>query len=147
MGIFDKVIGVVRGKSESPGLDLGRCREIVSAYGTVLEAGPVPGTVTDERELPYPKQTIKQALLILLKTTTDPQMRGNLKAGYICLSDWQQGVGPNRVGFDIRTIDQTGDALSIAKRIAATEEAAKPWLAKAEEENKTLVAELREMGF
>jgi len=103
--------------------------------------------VADERELPYPKQTIKQALLVLLKATTDPQMRGNLKAGYICLSDWQQGVGPNRVGFDISKITQTGDALSIAKRIAATEEAAKPWLAKAEEENKILVADLREMGF
>lgn len=147
MGIFDKLIGVVHGRSESPGLDLGRCREIVSAYGTVLETGPVPGTVADERELPYPKQTIKQALLVLLKATTDPQMRGNLKAGYICLSDWQQGVGPNRVGFDISKIAQTGDALSIAKRIAATEEAAKPWLAKAEEENKILVADLREMGF
>lgn len=147
MGIFDKVIGVVRGRPEGPGLDLGRCREIVSAYGAALETGPAPGTVADERELPYPKQTIKQALLVLLKTTTDPKMRGNLKAGYICLSDWQQGVGPNRVGFDIRSIDQSGDALSIAKRLAATEEPAKPWLAKAEEENKTLIADLREMGF
>src|SRR5689334_790435 len=139
MGIFDRVIGAVRGGSEKPELDLGRCREIVSAYGKVLETGPVPGTVADERELPYPKQTIKQALLVLLKTTTDPRMRGNLRAGYICLSDWQQGVGPNRVGFDIRYIDQAVDTWSKAKRLAATEEAAKPWLEKADLENKSLV--------
>jgi hypothetical protein len=147
MGIFDKVIDVVRSRSGKPELDLGRCREIVSAYGTVLEKGPLPGTVADERELPYPKKTIKEALLVLLKTTTDPQMRGNLKAGYVCLSDWQQGVGPYRVGFDISKIDQTGDALSIARCIAATEESAKSWLAKAEVEQKSLVSELREMGF
>ena len=147
MGILGKVIDVVRGRSEKSDLDLGRCREIVSAYGTVLETGPVPGTVADECELPYPKQIIKQALLVLLKTTTDPKMRGNLKAGYICLSDWQQGVGPYRVGFDISKIDQTGDALSIARRIAATEESAKSWLARAEVEQKCLVSELREMGF
>ena len=147
MGIFDKMIDAVRGRSEKSELDLGRCREIVSAYGAVLEKGPVPGTVADERELPYPKKTIKQALLVLLKTTTDPQIRGNLKAGYVCLSDWQQGVGPYRVGFDISKIDQTGDALSIARRIAATEESAKSWLARAEVEQKCLVSELREMGF
>lgn len=147
MGIFNKVIDAVRGRSEKHELDLGRCREIVAAYGTVLETGPVPGTVADESELPYPKKTIKQALLVLLKGTTDPQMRGNLKAGYVCLSDWQQGVGPYRVGFDIRMIDQTADTLSIARRIAATEESAKPWLAIAEVEQKALVSELREMGF
>ncbi|MBI3373736.1 MAG: hypothetical protein HY017_18590 [Betaproteobacteria bacterium] len=147
MGIFEKVIDAVRGKLEKPESDLGRCREIVSAYSAILENGPVPGTVADERELPYPKQTIRQALLVLLKTTTDPQMRGNLKAGYVCLADWQQGVGPHRVGFDITKLDQTGDALSIATRIAATEESAKKWLAKADIEQKSLVSELREMGF
>jgi len=107
----------------------------------------VPGTVADERELPYPKQAIKQALVALLRTTSDAQIRGNLKAGYLCLSDWQQGVGSHRVGFDISSINQIDDNLSIGKRIAATDEAAKPWLAKAEEENKLLVADLREMGF
>lgn len=145
MGIFDKVINAVRSKSEKSELDLGRCREIVSAYGAVLENGPVPGTVADERELPYPKKTIKQALLVLLKTTTDPKMRGNLKAGYVCLADWQQGVGPHRVGFDISKFDQTDDTLSIGRRIAATEESVKAWLEKADIEQKCLASELREM--
>jgi len=147
VGVLDKVIGVFRGRAEKSELDLGRCREIVSAYGTVLETGPVPGTVADERELPYPKKTIKQALLVLLKTTTDPKMRGNLKAGYVCLADWQQGVGPHRVGFDISKIDQTGDTLLIARHIAATEESAKAWLEKADIEQKCLASELREMGL
>ena len=145
MGIFDKVIGALRSKAEKAELDLGRCREIVSAYGAVLEKGPVPGTVGDELELPYPKTMIKQALLVLLKTTTDPQMRGHLKAGYFCLADWQKGVGPNRVGFDINMINQNVDAWSIAKRAAASEEISKPWLEKAEVERKLLEAELREM--
>jgi len=65
VGIFDRVIGALRGKPETPELDLARCREIVSAYGAVLEKGPVPGTVGDELELPYPKAMIKQALLVL----------------------------------------------------------------------------------
>jgi hypothetical protein len=146
VSVLAKVIGLLQGKSGSHDLSLDQCREIVSAYGAVLESGPVPGTVADECELPYPKQAIKQALSILLKKTTDPQLMGSLKAGYVCLSDWQPGVGPNRVGFDIRMIDLTVDALSIAKRMAATDEAAKLWLAKADEENKTLIAELREMG-
>ena len=146
MGLFDRVIGAVRGRSEKLELDLARCREIVSAYGAVLEKGPVPGTVGDELELPYPKTMIKQALLVLLKATTDPQMRGHLKAGYFCLADWQKGVGPHRVGFDINMIDQDVDAWSIAKRAAATEEISKPWLAKAEVERKLLESELREMG-
>ncbi len=49
------------------------------------------------------------------------------------------------MGFDISMIDQDVDAWSIAKRIAATEEFSKPWLAKAEVERKSLESELREM--
>lgn len=128
-------------------LDLRQCKKIVSAYGAALEKGPAPGTVADESELPYPKQTIKQALVTLLRATSDSQLRGNLKAGYLSLSDWQRGVGPHRVGFDFGKFDRTSDALSIAKRHAAAEESARPLLTKAEVEQQALASELRKMGF
>lgn len=147
MSIFDKLIGAVRGSPQEPEMKLARCREIASVYGAILEKGPVPGTVADESELPYPKKTIKQALVTLLKSTRDPQMRGNLSAAYMCLSDWQAGVGRYRVGFDISRISQSDDTISIAERVAATEESAKLWLAKSELEQQSLISELREMGF
>jgi hypothetical protein len=59
---------------------------IVQAYGKRLEtSAPAPGTVADVNKLPYTKQQIKEALIAVLRSTDDPQMKEYLKIGYIQL--------------------------------------------------------------
>lgn len=50
--------------------------KIVQAYGATLEHNaPTPGCVADVSKLPYPKEEIKRALIVALRSTKDPKMR------------------------------------------------------------------------
>ncbi|HWR77167.1 MAG TPA: hypothetical protein VN283_08165 [Thiobacillus sp.] len=145
MGIFDKLFGR-RSTEELAERLIERSREIVSAYGAILETGPVPGTVADTSELPYPKDAIKIALVTLLTLTKEPSLREHLKLGYVSLADWQTGVGPSRVGIDATKLDVSLEPVELANRILAGDAAAKEWLPRARLEQEALIAELRELG-
>lgn len=142
MGVFGKLFG--RRNQSEIGFD--EAREIVGTYGDLLGSGPVPGTVADTTELPYPKDTIKKAILVLLRETKDQSMREHLKSGYVALADWQPGVGPIRVGVDATKLDLSGDLNELAKLIEARNESAKDWLPKAKAELDLLVKELQQLG-
>jgi hypothetical protein len=142
MSFFRKLFG----DSNQAQIGFDEAREIVGTYGDVLASGPVPGTVADTIELPYPKDTIKKAILVLLRATKDPSMREHLKSGYVSLADWQPGVGPSRVGLDVTKLDLASDTAELARLVVARNESANEWLPKAKAEQESLVAELKELG-
>lgn len=66
---------------------------IMSEYGRALEMKSTSGyTYCDAKCLPYSKETIKDALITVLRGAEDPQFREQVKIGLIMLSDWQDGV-------------------------------------------------------
>ena len=90
--------------------------DVVTAFCYALEHfAPTPGCVADESELPYPKETIKQALLWRMHRTSDADFRDSLKVAFVALADWQEGVGPEHRGLDIARLP-TG----LARRERAT---------------------------
>jgi len=97
MGFLKKLFGTKQDRppqSMTPEL----ATQIIQEYGAVLQNNsPLPGGVADISNLPYPKNQIKKALIIGLKTNDDPQMQEMLKTAYIQLTDWQEGVGDSAV--------------------------------------------------
>lgn len=148
MGLFDSLFGIKGSAKPSSPMTAAMAERVVRDYGAVLQSrAPVTGTVADARELPYPKERIKQALVIALRSTADPRVRESLKIGYISLADWQEGVGLTPVGIDLTKIDPTEDVLELAKRVAAQGEGMDKWIAAMKAEQEALADELRQMGL
>ncbi len=72
-------------------------------------SAPTPGCVADIKELPHDKQAIKSAILTCLAHVSDPELKEQLKTGYMCLADWQIGVGDQHLGIDLSKVDQNAD--------------------------------------
>jgi len=149
MGLFDRFFGRTRTESSSAGaMPPAIAEKIVQDYGAVLgSAAPAPGCVEDARKLPHPKERIKQALVFALRMTKEPQMRDQLKVGYISLSDWQEGVGDAPVGIDLTDMDPNADPVELAKRITSQGAAAEKWMPKVKVEQEALKAELQKLGL
>lgn len=80
-------------------LTLEEATEIIENYGSILETqSPAPDRWLDVSKLPYPKDRIKEALIIGLSATTDSDMKEQLKIGYLKLASWQDGVGDRVLG-------------------------------------------------
>ena len=121
---------------------------IIQAYGKTLEMeAPAPSCVADESKLPYPKDTIKKAIIAGIKSTDSQQMKEHLKVGYIQLSDWQPGVGSTNKGLDMSTIDINQDTESLAKAVLAQSTGSENWTDRAQKEQETLKQELQELGL
>jgi len=91
MGILNWLFGRTS-RTDKPGtLSLQKAQAIVNAYGAAL-ASKTSGVV-DASHLPHPKSRIKAALLVAMQATPEGSMRNLLKAGYVSLADWQDGVG------------------------------------------------------
>src|SRR5829696_8024078 len=84
--------------------------DIVSAYGEALEAKREP--IADSRDLPYPKDTIKWAILVVLGAIRDPAQREPLRAGYVSLSEWQDRAALESLGFDSARLRRRLDPLA-----------------------------------
>lgn len=126
MGIFDKgSAGAEAGQQgQRPAPDV--VEKIVKEYGAFLEAyAPKAGRIGDVSELPHPKESIKEALIAAFGYADDP-MKDLLRAGYVCLSHWQE---------------QVGDPESLPA------EARQQLQAYADEEQKTLQADLERLGL
>ena len=75
---------------------------VVRAYGNVLEhSAPAPGCVADASRLPYPKETIEEALLAALRLSDDSTFKAHLRVAFLNLSQWHDGVGPVNQGLDL----------------------------------------------
>ncbi|SDP01730.1 hypothetical protein [Desulforhopalus singaporensis] len=127
---------------------LGEIQEIVKAYGYCMEQEiPNPSCIADSSQLPYPKATIKAALLVALKLEEDEQMKNALKLGYISLADWQDGVGPTPYGVDTTKINLNGDIQEAVKTITDQMQGDKDWLTIAKAESEQLRQDLINAGL
>ena len=122
--------------------------DVVTAYCYALEFfAPTPGCVADESELPFPKETIKQALRWRMQHTSDADFRDSLKVAYVALADWQQGVGPDHRGLAMLPgqdgLARTTEASWITER--AVEGA--QWTARSNAEAERLHRELMALGI
>lgn len=123
-------------------------QKIVQDYGAALgSSAPAPGCVADVRNLPHSKERIKQALVFALRLTKEPQMREQLKVGYISLADWQEGVGNETVGIDLTKMDLNADPLEMAKRIASQGSVMEKWTPLVQAEREALKSELQKLGL
>ena len=107
----------------------------------------VTAPVIDAADLPFPKETIKWALLILLGAIADPAQRETLKAAYIGLAEWQLRADVESGGFDSTRLRRKLDPLALAQEFAARATPEDRWLAVARDERTALIAELRRKGF
>lgn len=149
MGLLDKILG--RSKSDQPTpatMRVEAAEKIVQEYGAALRSVACPGRyVTDVRNLPHPKEHIKQALILALRLNTDPTEREALKIGYISLADWQEGVGDIPVSLDPTKMDLNADPIGLATQIAAQGDRLVKWLAVVKEEQEALKSELQKLGL
>lgn len=80
--------------------------KIINRYGEVLQfSAPPPGGVADVKKLPYSKEKIKAAILQAITVSNDKNLNESLKAAYVQLADWQEGVGEQDIGFDFSNPD------------------------------------------
>jgi hypothetical protein len=119
-------------------------QKIVNDYGAALASRN--GLFADASELPYPKPVIKAAILAAISITSDEKMRALLKANFMSLADWQEGIGPGPHDMDVTT--RPGETIQEqAKRFS---QAAPVYMAlhkRVATEMEGLLAELKSHGF
>ena len=134
--------------TDGPEPHIRSAQRIAQSYGHVLaSSAPLPGCVADASQLPYEKDTIKQALAICLCASSDPQLIRQLKHGYLQLTAWQNGVGDKTLGLNFTRIDLEADPNEIAALLEEHSAAMAPWYTLIKDEHVTLEAELRALGF
>jgi hypothetical protein len=147
MGLFDTARAALTA-SGATDLRIEQALEITAAYGEALErVNREPGAVADEADLPYPKDTIKWALLLLLGSLHEGALREPLKAGYVALAEWQDRERLAAEVFDSARLRRKLDPLALAKEFAARATAEDRCIAAARAEANALIAELRGRGF
>lgn len=143
MGLFDEARAALAGAAD---LRLAEALEIAHAYGEALERSKREGAPADEADLPYPKDTIKWALLQLL-AALDPARREPLKAGYVALAEFQDLARLASDTFDSARLRRKIDPLALAREFAARTSPEAGAIAAARAEQTVLIAELRRRGF
>ena len=149
MSIWDRFLGRARTEQGLPDdLDAETAQKIIQDYGAVLaSADPAPDRIADVRVLPHPKKHIKEAICLALRAIDDPKIKEHLKFAYISLADWQEGVGSEQVGIDIKKLNPNMDTLDMAKEIASRGRALKKWMPIVKAEQDALTKELQELGL
>ena len=145
MGFFSRFFG---NKSEKPSSSGVSPNVIVAEFGAFWGTrAPAPGCVADATELPYPKEEIKQAILVMLTETNDSQLREHLKFAYVSLADWQAGVGPTHQGLDITKLDRSVPAPDLLNAVGTGGEEMHKWQPLVKAEQEALIDELRQRGL
>jgi len=128
-------------------LRLEQAFEILGGYDAARAAmKPRHGSVADAADLPYPKETIKWALLLVMGAIA-PEQREPLKQGFVSLAEWQVAEDMESGGFDSSRLRRKLDPLALAKEFAARATPGDRWISAAREEQSALVDELRRKGF
>jgi len=78
-------------------MPLAVARDIVEAYGQVLETRDESTWICDASALPYPKDEIKRALRVVLAAPGVRLVKPMLRKSYVLLAHWQEGYVPLRV--------------------------------------------------
>jgi hypothetical protein len=147
MGLIKNLFGRKKDYSE-PSMSLEQATEIVWAYGGVLEnSTPAPGSVADASRLPYSKPKIKQALIVMLRSSENPRIKEYLKSAYLSLADWQEGVGQANNGCDLSNADHKSDPKKRKKQSLSQAKNFEKWYTKAKAEGLQLESELQNLGL
>lgn len=135
-------------KSDQPPMTVEAAEKIVQDYGRTWRSMARPGSaIRDIRNLPHPKEHIKQALILSRLLNTDPKDREILKTGYILLADCQEGVGDIPVGLDLAGMNLNGDSHELAKQIDEPVRRFLKWDAVVRKEMEVLKSELQKLGL
>ena len=86
---------------------------------------------------------IKAALITALQNTVDSHQKGALQVAYLSLANWQSDVGDSHQGIDLTKIDPMLDP----SEFLAMHESSKDWGQIAQNEEKKLQAELKDLGL
>jgi hypothetical protein len=122
--------------------------EILHAYGRVLQQRAMTQVgLMDVRELPHPKERIKTAIIAGLRVTEDARMQEMLRAGYVHLAGWQEGVGCRVCGMELPNRDPESDPTEQAERLLEGGPGFDKWQAAVQAEQEALRQELRDLGF
>ena len=99
-------------------------------------------------ELPFAKEAIRHALVMLLGALPDTLHRESLRLAYLRLADWQPADPPIEPPIDLRNPRATRDPLAMVSRLAARgAPAAERRRAAATQERARLVEDLRRLGL
>ena len=121
--------------------------EILRGYDEALaNKKPRHGSVADAADLPYPKETIKWALLLAMEAVA-PGQREPLKEAYLGHADWQLAEEVESRGFDSMRLRRKIDPLALASEFAARATPGDRWTTAARDEQPLLITELRRKGF
>lgn len=119
--------------------------KIVQQYGEFLQhSSPATGCVADQEKLPFPKGTIKNALINALKNTEDNHQKEVLKFAYLSLVNWQPDVGDSNHGIDLTDVDPM---LVNPDEFLASLESTKDWSQIIQKEEMELRAELKQFDL
>ena len=147
MSLFDGILDVAQTAAVHD-LRIDEAIGIVRAYGELLErARHEADFVSDVAALPYPKETIKWALLLVLGALREPAQREPLKAGYVALAEWQSPADFENTAFDSMRLRKKMDPLALAKEFAARATPRDRWMEASRVEQQLLIAELKRKGF
>ena len=149
MGLLDKLFGrtAIGSRQQPAGMPPALAEQIIHEYGAMLEhRAPTFDCVADVKKLPYPKDKIKQALIVGLRATSDAVGRNSLKMVYIRLADWQRGVGDTDAGLDASQLNLNDDPMKYAQQVLAQISDREKWSTIIETERRELEAELRRLG-
>ncbi|MCR9093370.1 MAG: hypothetical protein NXI30_04065 [bacterium] len=129
-------------------MDAEFAQRVVNDFGAALgDRSGGAGGVSDTRELPHSKETIKAALIFALRFANDPVSRDQLKAGYVSLADWQDGVGDSAGGLNLSRADLDRDPVELAKMLQSQAMPSQELSDRVEAESLALQAELRRLGY
>jgi hypothetical protein len=147
MGLFEDARAALAAGGQSD-LRLEQALEVVRGYDETRANAPrVHGPVGDAANLPFPKDTIKWALLLVMNAIDDAAQREPLKAGFVAIAEWQDVADVESGGFDSFRLRRKLDPLSLAKEFAARATPEDRWLAASRDEQSLLIDELRRKGL
>lgn len=84
MGVLRRLLGR---DADAGDISVQSVQTIVNAYGAIMKQGQ--SLIRDTAELPYPKRTIKRALMRAMQLVSESEMRSHLRTGYLALSEFQ----------------------------------------------------------
>lgn len=144
MGLFEEARAAAL--ADGPDLRIEQALAIVDAYGDTLQRVK-RDPVGDINDLPFPKETIKWAMLVLIGVLREPAQREALKAAYVSLAEWQDRAGLESEVFDSTRLRRKIDQLALAREFAARSTPQDRFMAASREEQVALISELRARGF
>jgi hypothetical protein len=127
-------------------LRIAQALDILEGYGRAL-AARAPGKACDPAALPYPKETIKWALLVVLGAIDDRAGREPLKLAFVSLAEWQAPADFESATFDSSRLRRRLDPLELAREFAAHATPEQRLASAVKKESEALIEELRRRGW